>query len=386
MASVKVDPDRVHEFADAESFYTWLAKHHDVDEEVWIKIHKVGSGRRSIRPVQALEARGCVCTRLTVRADAGSARPVARGLPTALAIALSVCACTPPATDAPRPPSPSSATLATLVVRYDCAGFAQPPACARTPSVVSSVVSALRSPSGWADAVATAERLDAASLDDEERAEAQLAMRYVAHLAANDPELRQRAARTTARFLVPVRDAAADPGTAIDAWIGPRAQWIEKQVEPPLLHEHESGYALAFRPVRSGELRALVAQRVVVDAAWGVRVTEVVERIIVRRGTAVDAPACVVVRDLELRRCGGMRALDDARDLVPPSPFVPVAGDHEARCRSCHGPGKRGDLVDLDAASARAALERRRVVFLEHAALEAVALRAWADATEGSRP
>ena len=44
MAPVKIDPAKVREFKNATSFYTWLAKHHDKDTEVWIKIHKVGSG------------------------------------------------------------------------------------------------------------------------------------------------------------------------------------------------------------------------------------------------------------------------------------------------------------------------------------------------------
>ncbi|HZJ08511.1 MAG TPA: hypothetical protein VFD39_02340 [Trueperaceae bacterium] len=46
MASVEVDPAKVHEFADA--FNRWLGEHHDTADEVWIKIHKVASGRKSI--------------------------------------------------------------------------------------------------------------------------------------------------------------------------------------------------------------------------------------------------------------------------------------------------------------------------------------------------
>ena len=41
MASVAIDPEKVREFRDAESFYRWLGKHHDKDAEVWIKIHRV---------------------------------------------------------------------------------------------------------------------------------------------------------------------------------------------------------------------------------------------------------------------------------------------------------------------------------------------------------
>ena len=59
MAPIPVDPAKVHEFADADSFYAWLAKHHDRETEVWIKIHKVGSGLKSITPNEAIDAVLC---------------------------------------------------------------------------------------------------------------------------------------------------------------------------------------------------------------------------------------------------------------------------------------------------------------------------------------
>ena len=59
MAPVTVDPKNVHEFADAQSFYEWLARHHDKADEVWIKIHKVGSGRPSITPKEAIDVVLC---------------------------------------------------------------------------------------------------------------------------------------------------------------------------------------------------------------------------------------------------------------------------------------------------------------------------------------
>jgi uncharacterized protein YdeI (YjbR/CyaY-like superfamily) len=59
MAPVVVDPSRVHEFADADAFYRWLAAHHDREPEVWIKIHKVASGLASITPVQAIDVVLC---------------------------------------------------------------------------------------------------------------------------------------------------------------------------------------------------------------------------------------------------------------------------------------------------------------------------------------
>jgi uncharacterized protein YdeI (YjbR/CyaY-like superfamily) len=59
MPPVKVDPDKVHEFPDAASFYDWLAKHHDTADELWIKIHKTGSGLPSITPKQAIDVVLC---------------------------------------------------------------------------------------------------------------------------------------------------------------------------------------------------------------------------------------------------------------------------------------------------------------------------------------
>ena len=59
MAPVKVDPDKVREFEDAASFYTWLAGNHDAESEVWIKIHRVDSGLKSITAKQAVDVVLC---------------------------------------------------------------------------------------------------------------------------------------------------------------------------------------------------------------------------------------------------------------------------------------------------------------------------------------
>jgi uncharacterized protein YdeI (YjbR/CyaY-like superfamily) len=59
MAAVQVDPAHVHEFVDAEAFHEWLSHHHDKQTEVWIKIHKVGSGLASINAKQAIDVVLC---------------------------------------------------------------------------------------------------------------------------------------------------------------------------------------------------------------------------------------------------------------------------------------------------------------------------------------
>ena len=59
MAPIKINPDNVRAFKDAESFYKWLAKNHDKEAEIWIKIHKVDSGLKSITPKQAIDVVLC---------------------------------------------------------------------------------------------------------------------------------------------------------------------------------------------------------------------------------------------------------------------------------------------------------------------------------------
>ncbi|WP_331374663.1 YdeI/OmpD-associated family protein [Sinorhizobium chiapasense] len=59
MAAVTVDPEKIREFENADSFYRWLGSHHDTADEVWIKIHKVGSGLNSITPKEAIDVVLC---------------------------------------------------------------------------------------------------------------------------------------------------------------------------------------------------------------------------------------------------------------------------------------------------------------------------------------
>jgi len=59
MAAVRVDPAKVREFATAASFHRWLGKHHDKQNELWIRIHKVDSGLKSITPKEAIDVVLC---------------------------------------------------------------------------------------------------------------------------------------------------------------------------------------------------------------------------------------------------------------------------------------------------------------------------------------
>lgn len=59
MAAIVVNPDKVREFKSAVSFWRWLSRRHDKEDEVWIKIHKVDSGLTSISPKEAIDVALC---------------------------------------------------------------------------------------------------------------------------------------------------------------------------------------------------------------------------------------------------------------------------------------------------------------------------------------
>ena len=59
MAPVPVDPAKIREFTDADAFYAWLRDNHDKADELWIKIHKVGSGLCSITAKEAVDVVLC---------------------------------------------------------------------------------------------------------------------------------------------------------------------------------------------------------------------------------------------------------------------------------------------------------------------------------------
>jgi len=59
MAPMTVDPARVRPFEDFQTFHDWLATNHDREPEIWVKIHKKGSGLKSIDWSGAVDAALC---------------------------------------------------------------------------------------------------------------------------------------------------------------------------------------------------------------------------------------------------------------------------------------------------------------------------------------
>jgi uncharacterized protein YdeI (YjbR/CyaY-like superfamily) len=59
MAPVVPKPGTIKSFRGPEAFEAWLAKHHDRKTELWLKIHKRGSGLPSVTYPQALDVALC---------------------------------------------------------------------------------------------------------------------------------------------------------------------------------------------------------------------------------------------------------------------------------------------------------------------------------------
>jgi uncharacterized protein YdeI (YjbR/CyaY-like superfamily) len=55
MAPTRVDPGRIRDFPDAKHFADWLAANHDKAGELWLKLHKAGSGLKSVTYAEALD-------------------------------------------------------------------------------------------------------------------------------------------------------------------------------------------------------------------------------------------------------------------------------------------------------------------------------------------
>ncbi len=53
MASIVPDPKKIKSFRTAAAFETWLAANHARETELWLKVHKKGSGLPTVTCAEA---------------------------------------------------------------------------------------------------------------------------------------------------------------------------------------------------------------------------------------------------------------------------------------------------------------------------------------------
>ncbi len=56
---MKVDPESVRAFESSAAFEAWLAKHHDREREIFLRIYKKGSGTPTVTNEEAIDAALC---------------------------------------------------------------------------------------------------------------------------------------------------------------------------------------------------------------------------------------------------------------------------------------------------------------------------------------
>ena len=59
MAVTVINTDSIRSFADEKKLEAWMRKNHDKAPELWLKIHKKGSGQKSVTPAEAIDVMLC---------------------------------------------------------------------------------------------------------------------------------------------------------------------------------------------------------------------------------------------------------------------------------------------------------------------------------------
>ncbi len=125
--------------------------------------------------------------------------------------------------------------------------------------------------------------------------------------------------------------------------LGPAHKWVERRGDAcgsSAVHDRVFNGLLSFRPVRSGSMRALIAQVVAFDDTGHPAVTPFVASVELRTSMRADSPACV----LELT--GDGLTVMDYPDLEP-TRFIEPLSNGTLSCGRCHMGDSPFDLRDL---------------------------------------
>lgn len=167
------------------------------------------------------------------------------------------------------------------------------------------------------------------------------------------------AARLVQRLALPpavLNTLGAAPIAELDDWIGQRARWRDMATERPstkktLFHDQADKHTRIFRPVRSGDTRAIFSRVIAIDTDWQPRVTSLVAKVELRRGLDDAAPACGAKIDLDRIQCGAHLKVVSDLEKLPISRFFFRVQEGHVGCNQCHirTANKGANLVPLAA-------------------------------------
>ena len=155
----------------------------------------------------------------------------------------------------------------------------------------------------------------------------------------------------------------SEPEPELDAWLGPRASWIDKRTpRSGLVHDSSFALRMHFRPVLAGSVRAIFGQLAAFDSAWRAHITPYVGEVELRRGRAHTAPACLARLELGC----GLRPASPM--LAGGSQFFGGASDGRVFCEACHleagGVTNQNNLAPASPSEAPAIVDARRDAFI----------------------
>jgi len=229
---------------------------------------------------------------------------------------------------------------ASTMTRYSCEGVSL---AAQTPDTDAEVIRPWRrlaqmpSDAWWLLHVHVATARGVPALDTASRVRLQHQLLLVANKLESFPQARARVVALIKR-VAPTADELAQLGSgakpAVTAVLGPRELIIDRATQTcgtgNSIHVSAFGGLLAFRPLRVGAMRALVAQLVAIDRDGKPHVTPLVDAIEMRLGNAVSSPACVVEAGDD-----GVLRVAHYNELSDRPPFV-IRQRGGVGCINCH--------------------------------------------------
>jgi hypothetical protein len=133
--------------------------------------------------------------------------------------------------------------------------------------------------------------------------------------------------------LSPAEQAALPASTgAVSEWLGEGTDWLQG-VDKSSMHTASEGYARAHRQLQNGGTVADIVRMVLVDEKGAPYVSDIVQRVVIRRADADAVHVCIAELDPLSASCstpGALRALDPVRGAGLVKPLL------GAPCTLCH--------------------------------------------------
>jgi hypothetical protein len=246
-------------------------------------------------------------------------------------------------------------------MRFDCSGF--PPLPSATCTGLAPAAEKLWASANWV--WVTGGKPCAGALEGDEAAAAARSLREAQGLVSNklpalerallqnaalkllscssavEPKTRSEIARNAKAVIKSLalspEEIQALPNTSPDltAWLGDASSWQRGTVRSHL-HDTSEGYATTLQRVKHDDDYATIARLILVDTHGVLHATDVVSKVMLRRGAGAVVRSCIATLDANSAHCGAAQLRPVSEELgqlaIQQRPGAPP-------CRACHFAG-----------------------------------------------